>query len=109
MHDSQIVVPDSFIQLFSRPGQPRPDALPEHIALRYEICDDMAAMLCDDAKDAQWRLGITEANVLDKMFDGLTSPASGPVPLTEPEARWVTCRLAELLGWTDHLARSQRL
>lgn len=106
MHDSQIVVPDSFIQLFSRPGRLRPDASPEHIALRYEICDDMAAMLCDEAKDAQWRLGITEADVLDKTFDGL---ASGTVPLTEPEARWVTCRLAELLGWTDHLARSLRL
>lgn len=105
MHDSQIVVPDSFIKLFFRSGRLRPDASPEHIAHRHEICDDMAAMLCEEAKNVQWRLGITEADVLDKISDGL---ASGTVPLTELETRWVICRLAELLEWTDFLASPQR-
>jgi hypothetical protein len=92
--DSQIIVPPSFIALFVEPGRIRPNASREEIAGRYEVCEDLAAMLVDRAKTLLWQLGITEDDVLSRMRQGLLDPASG---VSAAEAEWVTRRLAELL------------
>lgn len=94
--DNQIVVPPSFIELFIEPGRIKPNAAREHIAARYEVCEDLASLLTEHAQTVKWQLGIAERDVLERMHAGLLDPSSG---VSEVEAQWVTRRLAELLEW----------
>jgi hypothetical protein len=94
--DNQIVTPPSFIALFVPPGRIKPTASREFIAQRYELCEDMATMLTEPAQMRLWELGITEADVLQRMHQGLLVE---PTQVTADEAAWVTRRLAELLNW----------
>lgn len=95
--DGQIQVPPSFVALYLMPGSARPNAPRAQITERHEFCDDLAQMLTEPAQARLWDLGITESDVLQRMHKGLLAEGS---PVSEPEARWVICRLAELLGWT---------
>ena len=102
---SQIHIPESFIRLHARPNQPRPAQLAERIARRFEVCDDMATALVTRAQEVQFKLGITEADVIDKLLDSLLPITQGPdAVLSEPEAQWVVCHVAEQLGWVEHLS-----
>ena len=94
--DNQILIPESFIQLFIPPGRQRPSASRDAIAQRYEWCEDMAQMLVEPCRNALWDLGVTEADVLERTGTSLISPQTG---LSEAESGWVTRRLAELLDW----------
>ena len=94
--DSQAVIPPSFIELFIEPGRSRPSASRSDIAERYELCEDLAQMLTETAHEKLWQLGITEADVLERMHRGLIG---GELALAAAEAWWVTQRLAELLDW----------
>ena len=94
--ENQIVVPPSFIALFVEPGRIKPSATRETITQRYEFCEALASMLVERAQTLQWQLGVTEADVLEKMHAGLLGP-DAPVP--ENEAGWIVKRLAELLEW----------
>ena len=97
MHeDSQIVVPDSFIDLYRSPGRSRLAAPQREIAERYEFCEDLAGLLTEHARAMLFELGIDEATVLQRCQLGLQAPDAG---VTAPEAVWVLRRLAELLGW----------
>lgn len=92
---SQILVPSSFTALFVPPGRLKPTEPAAVIEQRYELCEDFAQMLVDQARARLWELGISEADVLQRMAQGLTdSDIFAP-----PESQWVLCRLAELLGW----------
>ncbi len=93
---NQIVIPPSFVALFVPPGRSKPTAARDEIAARYEFCEDLASMLTEHASAKLWELGITEADVLERMHRGLVS---GELVLAGNEAQWVICRLAELLGW----------
>ncbi len=93
---NQIPVPPSFMALFLKPGQIKAREPREHIAERYELCEDMAQMLCETASTQLFSLGITEQDVLQRIELGLA--AEGSVVQAD-EAVWVTTRLAELLGW----------
>ena len=94
--ENQFVVPPSFIALFVPPGRSRPSASREHIAVRYEFCEDLAQMLTEQASTKKWELGVSEHDVLERMHRGLSG--EGAV-VDAPEAAWVTWRLAELLEW----------
>ena len=94
--ENQIEVPPSFSALFLPPGRIKPTASREHIGQRYELCEDLASLFVDTAKINLWELGITEADVLSRIHGGLLAGAGG---VDSAEAQWVTCRLAELLGW----------
>ncbi|MDE1949276.1 MAG: ATPase with chaperone activity [Burkholderiales bacterium] len=94
--ESQIVVPPSFIALYLRPGRSKPSAPREEIAARHEFCEDLASALCEPATTRLWDLGVTEADVLERMQRGLESPGAVVSPA---EARWVVRRLAEMLNW----------
>lgn len=96
--DSQIVVPPSFVALFVPPGRIKPTAGRDAIAARYELCEDLAQMLTEQASTKKWELGVTEDDVLERFERGLR--ADGGV-VSAAEARWVVRRLAELLGWPD--------
>jgi hypothetical protein len=63
---------------------------------RYELCEDLAQALVERAQALKFDLGVTEADVLQRIGQGLQPPASG---LAEAEAGWVLHRLAELLDW----------
>jgi hypothetical protein len=94
--ENQIEIPPSFIALFVEPGRTRPAATRQAITQRYEFCEALAAMLVERAQTLQWQLGITEADVLEKLRAGLVG-ADAPVPA--PEGEWILSRLAELLEW----------
>jgi hypothetical protein len=99
--DNQIVIPPSFIALFVPPGRSRPNAGHAEISARYEFCEDLANLLTETASLTLWQLGITEADVLQRVQRGLLTPESG---VSAAEAQWVLQRLAELLGWAAPLA-----
>ena len=92
--DYQILIPPSFMALFVEPGKYKPNAPRTHIAQRYELCEDMANLLIDPAREQMFRLGITEDDVVYTIRDGLGGPDG---VLTADEAGWVSARLFELL------------
>jgi len=94
--DNQIIIPPSFIAIFVEPGRIKPSASKEHIHERYDLCEDMANLLTEQASNKLWELGITESDVLQRIGNGL---AETDIGLTQPEADWVVKRLAEILGW----------
>jgi hypothetical protein len=94
--DNQVLVPRSFIELFIPPGRLRPSEPRDVIAQRHDLCEDMAQMLTETARAKQFELGVTEADVLERIARGLRVEGSA---LSDAEAGWVVCRLAELLDW----------
>ena len=95
--DDQIEIPASFIALYLPPGRLKPTLPRADLAARYELCEDMAQMLTDTARTMEFSLGITEADVLQRVDQGLRAEGSVVSP---DEAAWVCTRLAELLGWS---------
>lgn len=94
--ENQIDIPLSFIALFVEPGRIKPREPRQVIAQRYELCEDLANLLTEHAQARLWELGVAESDVLTRIHRGLVSGDAGVTP---GEARWVSCRLAELLGW----------
>jgi hypothetical protein len=95
--ESQIVVPQSFIDLYMEAGRIKPTAPRDEIAQRYELCEDLATALTETARTILWQHGVTEQDVLERVHAGLAAPQAG---LSAAEAVWVTRRLAELLEWS---------
>lgn len=96
MTDHQLLVSPSFVALHTSPGRLKPDLSWPALLERYELCEDMAQMLTEHASQVLVRLGITEGDVLQRVLAGLLADEAR---LSEGEARWVVCRLAELLQW----------
>lgn len=96
MDESQLLVPDSFAELFITPGQRKPSIDRAALAEKFELCEDMAQMLTEHASQVLVKLGITEGDVLGRMLQGLVAEEGR---LSEGEALWVVSRLAELLQW----------
>ena len=93
---NQIEVPPSFLALFTTPGGHR---LTQPMALvreRYELCEDMAQLLSEQASIALFKSGGSEGQVLAGMQAALSSEG-GPLQADEPA--WVVTRIAEILGW----------
>ena len=93
-----IEIPQSFMALFVDPGRQKPNASRAVVADRYELCEDMASMLTETAKNMLFSLGITERDVLERVSRGLVGESA---VVTQPEAVWVVRRLAELLDWSQ--------
>lgn len=92
----QTEIPASFVALYLNPGQARPK-VPHALALqRYELCEDMAQALTDTAHALHFRTSASHAEVLRCLQEGLGGEDAA---LQDGEARWVICRLAELLNW----------
>jgi len=93
--DNQILVPPSFIALYSDARQRL--AAPIHeVRARYELCEDLACHLVEQAQQLYHGGARSEEGVLLGMHAGLASADAG---VSAQEARWITLRLAELLGW----------
>ena len=93
---NQILIPPSFSALYVPPGKLKPTLGASEMAARYELCEDMAQLLTDPTATQQFQLGITEDLALERCLQGLQCE---PAVVSEEEARWVVCRLAELLQW----------
>jgi hypothetical protein len=93
--DNQILIPESFLALFLSPGRSKPSASHAHIMERYELCEDLASALVEQANTRKWELGVETGDIAARMRLGLLSGETG---LTEAEAQWVTSRLAELMN-----------
>lgn len=96
MLDHQILIPPSFLALYTDPVRHRLLATHAEVLARYEFCEDMAQLLTDTAKEAQFNLGISEQAVLERVTLGLQET---PEVCRPDEAHWVGQRLAELLNW----------
>ena len=94
--DQSIDIPPSFLALYIEAGRSKPGASRAVIGARYELCEDLATLLVDHARNTLFDLGITEDDVLVRCHRGLLVDASVVDP---KEAQWVVRRLAELLGW----------
>ncbi len=92
----QIHIPSTFMALYISPGKIKPSIGQREMAERYELCEDLANLLTDKAANMQFTLGITEELVLQQCELGLLAE---PAVVSPVEARWVVCRLAELLNW----------
>lgn len=93
---NQIEVPPSFVALFTGPGGHRLTQPMTAVRERYELCEDLAQMLCEQASTAAFKSGAGESEVLAGMQTAL-SAERGPLQAGEPA--WVVTRIAELLGW----------
>ncbi len=97
MDDNQIEVPASFSETYVTPSGRLAVTRPE-LQERYELCEDLAQMLTEKATEMLHRLGVTEADVIERILRGLQGEGS---PVLPNEGRWVVRRLSELLGWED--------
>ena len=93
--ESQITVPESFVALY-RDRYQRLTIRAQELAARSELCEDLAQAMTERCREIHFRDGVDEAEVLARCLQGLLHDGS---PITPPEARWVVCRTAELLGW----------
>jgi hypothetical protein len=98
---NQIEPPPSFVALFASPTGHRLLEPMSTVCERYELCEDLAQMLVDQAETARFKSGGSERETLAKMELVLSHADSGLQPA---EASWVLTRLAELLGWNGHAA-----
>lgn len=95
MHDQQIYVPPSFLALYSDARQ-RLQAPAAEVIARYELCEDLANLLVDQAQTLYHVQAPSEAEILRRIHAGLCAEGSS---VTGTEAGWIVTRLAELLVW----------
>ena len=93
---NQTPLAPAFVALYTAPGRSRPGLALEALAQRYELCEDLAQMLCEQASHTQFKLGLPEEQVLAGMAQALQGGEPG---LRPAEAQWVVGRIAELLHW----------
>jgi hypothetical protein len=93
---NQIEVPPSFTALFASPSGSRLTEPMSVVRQRYELCEDLAQMLMEQASTAAFKGDLPEREVLQRMQSTLSGEES---PVQPREAWWVTMRIAELLGW----------
>ncbi|MCE1192371.1 MAG: hypothetical protein LWW96_09485 [Acidovorax sp.] len=93
--DNQIHVPPSFMAVYSD-ARGRLTASANEVRARYELCEDLAGHLVEQAQTLYHVQAPSEAEILRRIHAGLCAAESG-VPV--PEATWITTRLAELLNW----------
>lgn len=96
MHDdNQILVPPSFIAVYSD-ARGRLCERADVVRQRYELCEDLACHLVEQAQTLYHVQAPSEADILQRIHAGLCTAESGVSPR---EAGWITMRLAELLQW----------
>ncbi len=94
-NENQITPPPSFLAVYSdQRGRLRTPV--DTVRQRYELCEDLASVLVDQAQTLYHVQAPSEPAILLGLHAGLCSAESGLAP---GEATWVATRLAELLGW----------
>jgi hypothetical protein len=93
---NQIEVPPSFLVLYTTRSGDRLTKPAEFVCARYELCEDLAQTLAQQAAATLFKSGGTEQEVLEKMREALLEPGSAVSPA---EGGWVVTRMAEIAGW----------
>ncbi len=93
--DNQILVPSSFIAVHAD-ARGRLLVSADQLRTRYELCEDLASALVEQAQTLFHVQAPSESEVLQRIHAGLCSVESG---FSAAEAAWVVSRLAELLSW----------
>ena len=93
--ENQIFVPPSFVAVHSD-ARGRLGVAKDELRLRYELCEDLAQHLSEQAKTLEHDMGLSQDLVLQRMHAGLSAATSA---LQAQEAAWVVHRTAELAGW----------
>jgi hypothetical protein len=96
--DNQIIVPPSFLAVHSD-TRGRLTLPKDELRLRYELCEDLAQHLSEQAKTLEHDMGLSQDLVLQRMHAGLSAAVSS---LSAQEAGWVVHRIAELAGWPNY-------
>ena len=92
---SQIQPPESFANLFrSRAGILKTPIT--EIVARYELCEDLACHLVEQAQTVYHSGNASEEGVLLGFHTAISAEGAA---VTAKEASWVIQRLAELLEW----------
>jgi len=94
--DNQIDIPQSFMAMYIKPGHSHPNAPQDVVLARYELCEDMACILAEQAQTLAFKENLSEKEVLERCYQGLTDKG---IDFSQQESAWVICRLAELMGW----------
>lgn len=102
---NQIEVPPSFVALYRSPSGHRLTEPMATVRRRYELCEDLAQMLTEQAATIRFKSDASEEAVLATIQAGLEAAQS---PVQPPEAEWVARRLAELLDWPAPRPREVR-
>lgn len=94
-NENQIFVPPSFMAVYSDArGRLRGSA--DVVRARYELCEDLAGHLVEQAQTLYHVQAPSETEILRRIHAGLNAAESGMAP---GEATWIVSRLAELLAW----------
>ena len=93
--DNQIHVPPSFMAVYSD-ARGRLTERADVVRTRYELCEDLAGHLVEQAQTLYHVQAPSEAEILRGIHAGLCSAESG---VSGVEATWIATRLAELLNW----------
>lgn len=94
--DSQLVLPAAFADLYVLPGRSKPQLDRTAMHQRHGWCEDLAQSLAEQGGQRMASMGLAESDVLQRSFLGLRQD---PSLMSEPEALWVVCRMAELVNW----------
>ena len=92
---SQIQPPPSFADLF-RTRSGKLSASIGEVVQRYELCEDMATHLSEQAQMIYHSGNSSEEGVLLGIHTAISAEGSA---LSPAEATWVVLRMAELLTW----------
>lgn len=91
----QIEIPPSFAAVFADARGRLAVPLAE-VRARYDVCEDLAQLLVEQANLLYHTQAPSEEEVLRRIHAGLAAPGSVVSP---GEALWIAQRLAELLNW----------
>ncbi len=91
---NQTEVPAAFMDIYCRHGRPLESLA--MICSRHEACEELSYQVSSFCTSLQARDEVSEAEVLGRCYAGLLA---SPETVSEPEARWVIGRVAELLEW----------
>lgn len=81
--------------IYTTQGQRRPSVPRAWLEERHDLCEDLAQLLAEKAKEKVWQLGITEADALKRIAMGLSTLS---LDLSDPEQSWVLARTQEVLN-----------
>lgn len=93
--NNQIHVPPSFMAVYTD-ARGRLTEKADAVRTRYELCEDLAGHLVEQAQTLYHVQAPSETEILQRIHAGLCAAESG---MPVPEATWITTRLAELLNW----------